>query len=62
MMTSSPEKGGDMETSKKSIYETPEIEDHGDLTELTAGLKEGEETDKEFPIHTPKKDLTFTAP
>jgi hypothetical protein len=43
-------------------YETPRIEDHGDLAELTAGQKEGESTDASFPIHTPKKDLTFSTP
>ena len=40
-------------------YETPRIEDHGDLAELTAGTSTGEYTDKSFPIATPKKDLTF---
>lgn len=43
-------------------YEAPRIEDHGDLAELTAGTKEGEFTDKAFPVHTPKKDLTFSGP
>jgi hypothetical protein len=43
-------------------YETPRIEDHGDLAELTAGTSTGEETDAAFPIHTPKKDLTFSGP
>jgi hypothetical protein len=43
-------------------YEVPMIEDHGDLAELTAGTKEGEFTDAAFPIHTPKKDLTFSGP
>jgi hypothetical protein len=43
-------------------YEAPRIEDHGDLAALTAGYKEGESTDAEFPIHTPKKDLTFSTP
>jgi hypothetical protein len=52
------------ETMEKDTkeYEAPRIEDHGDLTELTAGYKEGESTDAEFPIHTPKKDLTFSTP
>lgn len=40
-------------------YEIPRIEDHGDLEELTAGNQTGEYTDKEFPVNTPKKDLTF---
>ncbi len=43
-------------------YESPRIEDHGDLAELTAGSHEGESTDAAFPIHTPKKDLTFSTP
>ncbi len=43
-------------------YETPRIEDHGDLAELTAGSANGESTDANFPIHTPKKDLTFSTP
>jgi len=51
-----------MEEHTTTGYETPRIEDHGDLTELTAGASEGEVTDKAFPITTPKKDLTFTEP
>jgi len=43
-------------------YEAPRIEDHGDLSELTAGRNEGSETDAAFPIHTPKDQLTFTTP
>jgi hypothetical protein len=43
-------------------YETPRIEDHGDLATLTAGSHDGEFTDAAFPINTPKKDLTFSTP
>jgi len=43
-------------------YETPKIEDHGSLEELTAGQKTGESTDKAFPQHTPKSQLTFSTP
>jgi hypothetical protein len=43
-------------------YETPKIEDHGSLEELTAGQKEGESLDRAFPVHTPKKDVTFSTP
>jgi hypothetical protein len=50
-----------METNATE-YETPLIADHGDLAELTAGNAEGESTDKSFPVHTPKKDLTFSTP
>jgi hypothetical protein len=51
-----------MEKDNTTEYEAPRIEDHGDLAELTAGQKEGESTDASFPIHTPKKDLTFSTP
>lgn len=40
-------------------YETPKVEDHGDLAELTSGTQAGEFTDKEFPVNTPKSQLTF---
>jgi hypothetical protein len=43
-------------------YETPKIEDHGSLEELTAGYKTGASTDKAFPAHTPKEQLTFSTP
>jgi hypothetical protein len=43
-------------------YETPQIEDHGDLAELTAGTSTGTETDAAFPRHTPVGDLTFSTP
>jgi hypothetical protein len=43
-------------------YETPRIEDHGSLEELTAGQKTGESTDRAFPVHTPAKDITLSTP
>lgn len=43
-------------------YETPRIEDHGDLAELTAGRHDGASLDASFPTGTPKGDLTFTTP
>jgi hypothetical protein len=43
-------------------YEAPRIEDHGNLAELTAGSHEGEFTDKAFPVHTPKNQITFSGP
>jgi hypothetical protein len=46
----------------KIEYETPQIKDHGDLAELTAGNHEGEFTDAAFPQHTPKNLLTFSGP
>jgi hypothetical protein len=41
-------------------YQKPSVSDYGTLQELTAGQHEGEFTDAEFPINTPKKDLTFS--
>jgi hypothetical protein len=43
-------------------YETPRIDDHGSLEELTAGQKVGESLDKTFPVGTLKKELTFSTP
>ena len=42
-------------------YEQPKVEDYGDLKDLTAGHKNGSALDATFPIHTPKKNLTFSA-
>ena len=48
---------------KKIIeYETPRIEDHGDLAELTAGKHTGSFTDANFATNTPFNELTFTTP
>lgn len=41
-------------------YEKPKVEDYGDLKDLTAGNKNGNNLDASFPIHTPKKLLTFS--
>lgn len=41
-------------------YQPPKITDHGTLTELTAGQQNGSQTDRDFPAHTPKQDLTFS--
>lgn len=41
-------------------YEAPKIIDYGTLVELTAAQQDGDFTDKSFPVHTPKKDLTFS--
>jgi hypothetical protein len=34
--------------SVRADYETPRIEDHGDLTELTAGFQKGAHVDANF--------------
>jgi hypothetical protein len=43
-------------------YEAPRIEDHGDLTELTAGKTSGINLDADFPVGTPYGDITLTTP
>lgn len=43
-------------------YETPRIEDHGDLAELTAGRRGGSALDATFPVGTPYGDITLTTP
>jgi hypothetical protein len=59
-------KGGTMERESKQYedkqYEKPHIADHGDLTELTTGLKSGSQLDAAFPVGTPSSHLTFTTP
>ena len=51
----------DEQTSDKQ-YTKPEISDHGDLTDLTAGLHVGTSLDATFPVHTPKTQLRFSTP
>jgi hypothetical protein len=41
-------------------YESPKIEDHGDLAELTAGKTHGKFLDATFPENTPIEDVTLT--
>jgi hypothetical protein len=43
-------------------YEAPQIHDHGDLAELTAGKKSGVALDATFPVGTPFSDVTLTTP
>ena len=43
----------------KATYETPTIEDHGDLTELIALEGFGAFTDADFPAGTPAGDITY---
>lgn len=52
--TDNEERQGDI------LYEAPQITDYGTLVELTAAQSDGEFTDRDFPVHTPKKDLTFS--
>jgi hypothetical protein len=41
-------------------YDTPAVIDYGTLTDLTAAQQTGNFTDRDFPVHTPKDDLTFS--
>jgi hypothetical protein len=41
-------------------YESPEVVDYGTLTDLTAGQDDGNFTDRNFPVDTPRDDLTFS--
>lgn len=48
--------------SNDKTYEKPQIVDHGDLTDLTAGKSTGITLDATFPVGTLTKDLTFSTP
>jgi hypothetical protein len=41
-------------------YQAPKVTDYGSLVQLTAGQQNGNFTDRAFPDHTPKQDLTFS--
>jgi hypothetical protein len=43
-------------------YEAPRIEDHGDLTELTAATTKGTVTDGVYPEGTPISGILKSAP
>lgn len=47
-------------STEQPEYTSPVVTDIGDLTELTAGMADGDFTDRQFPANTPKKDLTFS--
>ena len=51
---------GDPRIGARVDYEAPRIVDYGTLTELTAAQADGNFTDREFPVNTPKQDLTFS--
>ena len=41
-------------------YEAPEVVDYGTLTDLTAGQEDGNFTDRDFPVNTPRSEITFS--
>lgn len=44
----------------KKSYAQPKLTAYGSVEVLTQGLRDGGETDKVFPVDTPKKNLTFS--
>ena len=48
-----------MQTEKK-VWSVPKLIVHGRIEEITQGFSDGESLDATFPIHTPKRDLTFS--
>jgi hypothetical protein len=41
-------------------YSSPVISDYGTLVELTAGMQDGNFTDRDFPVNTPRDEITFS--
>ena len=41
-------------------YEKPKVSDYGTLASLTAGQQDGNFTDRDFPVNTPRDELTFS--
>lgn len=44
----------------QDVYEAPKLRELGSVEEWTKGAPNGVFTDKDFPVHTPAQDLTFT--
>ncbi len=44
----------------KKSYESPRLVVHGDVEKVTQGTANGNFTDKQFPVDTPKPQLTFS--
>jgi hypothetical protein len=51
-----------METQELEVqeYESPQVVDFGDLTELTAAGSGGDCLDADFPVGTKRSSLTFS--
>ncbi|MBW4612039.1 MAG: hypothetical protein KME21_01910 [Desmonostoc vinosum HA7617-LM4] len=47
-------------TFNKKSYTQPQLTVYGEVEVLTKGVGKGESLDKDFPIGTPKGDLTFS--
>lgn len=48
------------ELNETIAYESPQVVDYGDLTELTAAGSDGDCLDADFPAGTAKGKLTFS--
>lgn len=47
-------------TGAEARYQPPRIDDHGRLTDITAGHTMGTVMDHEFPTHVHRKDMGFS--
>lgn len=54
------QRGAELGKGDAMKYEAPKVVDYGTLVQLTAGQQTGDFTDKDFPAHTPRGDLTFS--
>jgi hypothetical protein len=46
--------------TEKKVWAMPKLTVHGSIDEITLGLSDGDSLDATFPIHTPKRNLTFS--
>lgn len=44
----------------KKTYSAPTVEDMGSFETLTQGTSTGNDLDRQFPVGTPRGDLTFS--
>ena len=48
------------EALSRKAYESPTLARHGSFSQLTLGSSDGDLLDQEFPVGTPRGDLTFS--
>lgn len=46
--------------SEKKEYTSPKLEKYGEVSRLTGGSADGSRTDADFPVDTPRDQLTFS--
>lgn len=49
-----------MTHSENVEYASPRLTKYGAVEELTSGHSDGSQTDADFPVDTPKNELTFS--